>query len=175
MNKVMVEEKRMPRKVSIGWFRQNSGRYALKGITIHEQDRAYDSTSTFRDEDARWLTKVLGAEADVEFSGNGRGERIPEVTPEWAVHVGQATNVPYSDFVQPLDWERAGAALLRHFLGRMVEACDIENGGAGCQELANEARAALLATDAGTFYTLNEARTMLDRRGQKPGRTKSGL
>ena len=170
MSRVMIEEKSVPRKVSIGWFKQRSGKYALKGITIRELDRAYDSASTFRDEDARWLTKVLGAEADVEIFGNGLGERLLDASPEWSLRMGQATNVPNSDFVQPLDLERAGATLLRHFLSRMVEVCDTENGRTGCQELANEARAALLSTDAGTFYTLDEARTILNRRGQKPGR-----
>ena len=172
MSKVMVEETRVPRKVSIAWFRQRSGRYALKGITIRELDRAYDSMSTFRDEDARWLTKVLGAEADVELSGTGMGERLLDGAPEWAVRMGQEANVPSSDFVQPLDLERAGATLLRHFLGRIIQSCDTENSRTACQELASEARTALLSTDAGTFYTLDEARTILNRQGQRPGKFK---
>ena len=172
MNNIMREETNLPRKVSIGWFRQRSGRYALKGITIRELDRSYDSTSTFRDEDARWLTRVLGAEADVELSGTGMGERLLDGAPEWAIHMGQGTNGTNSDFVQPLDRERAGATLLRHFLGRIIQACDTENGGAACQDLANEARTALLSTDAGTFYTLDEALTILNRQGQRSGKVK---
>lgn len=159
----------MTRKISIGWFMQRSGRYALKGVTINEDNRSYDSTSTFRDEDARWLTRMLGAEADVELASNKAGERTPEGYPEWAIKTGQETNV---DVGSPLDWERASATLLRHFLVRVVEACATENGSAELQKLTEDANAALLATDAGTFYTLDEARTIIDRRGQKPGKTK---
>jgi len=158
----------MTRKVSIGWFRQRSGRYALKGITISENDRAYDSASTFREEDARWLTRVLGAEADVELAGGKLGERTADGYPEWALRVGQESS---TDSVPPLDCERAGATLLRHYFTRLIEAHDKGNGSGGFQELANEANAALLATDAGTHYTLVEALTVLDRRGQKAGRT----
>src|SRR5438105_2523438 len=140
------EEKSMPRKITIGWFKQRSGSYALKGITIREDDRAYDSTSTFREEDARWLTKVLGAEADVELSGNKAGERTPEGYPEWALKTRYEAN---SDPIAVLEWERAGATLLRHFLSRMVEAYDTKNGSDGFHRLTNEANAALLATDAG--------------------------
>jgi hypothetical protein len=170
VNKVMVEATSMHRKVSIAWFRQRSGSYALKGITIRELDRAYDSMSTFRDEDARWLTKVLGAEADVELFGNRMGERLLDASPEWALHMGQGTNATNRDFVQPLDRERAGATLLRHFLGRIIQACETENGGTAGQDLANEARAALLSTDAGTFYTVDEALTILNRQSQRPGK-----
>src|SRR5438105_15215583 len=120
----------MVRKISIAWFKQRSGSYALKGITIREDNRAYDSMSTFRDEDARWLTKVLGAEADVELAGNKVGERTPDDSPEWALHMGQEST---SDVVPPLEWERAGATLLRHFLSQFIEACDFENGSRGFQ------------------------------------------
>src|SRR5690242_15003706 len=108
----------MARKISIGWFKQRSGSYALKGITITEDNRAYDSMGTFRDEDARWLTKVLGAEADVELSGNKAGERTPEGYPEWALKTRLENS---SDSAPSLDSERAGATFLRHFLSRMVE------------------------------------------------------
>ncbi len=161
----------MPRKISIGWFKQRSGSYALKGITINEDNRAYDSTSTFRDEDARWLTKMLGATADIELSGNKAGERTPEGYPEWALKTGQEAN---SDPVPALDWERASATLLRHFLSRLVESSGTRNGSDGFQHLIDEANAALLSTDAGTHYTLDEARTILERRAQKPGKAKSG-
>jgi hypothetical protein len=166
----------MLREISIGWFRQRSGSYALKGITISENDRGYDSMSTFRDEDARWLTKVLGARADVELSGNKLGERTPDGYPEWALRMGQETD-NYVIAAAALDWERASATLLRHLLSQIVEACDTENCSNRFQHLANEASAVLLATDAGTHYTLVEAHTILDRldrRGQKPVRTKSG-
>jgi hypothetical protein len=164
------EEKSMLRKISVGWFKQRSGSYALKGITISEDNRAYDSMSTFRDEDARWLTMVLGAEADVELSSNKAGERTPDGYPEWALKTRQENN---SDPVAALDWERAGATLLRHFLSRMVEGYDTKNGSNEFYYLASEANAALLATDAGTHYTLDEAHTILDRRIQKLEKAKS--
>ena len=157
----------MVRKISIAWFKQRSGSYALKGITIREDNRAYDSMSTFRDEDARWLTKVLGAEADVELSGNKAGERTPEGYPEWALKTTQRTT---SDEIAALDWERASATLLRHFLGQIVEACDASNDNDELRHLTDEAKAALLATDAGTYYTPDEARTILERRSQKSGK-----
>src|SRR6478672_5422624 len=115
----------MSRKISIGWFKQRSGAFALKGITVREGDRAYDSTSTFRDEDAKWLTGMLGAQPDVELSTNNAGLRTPDDYPEWALKTGED---PDSNGVPALDWERAKTALLRHVLGRMVEACDTQNG-----------------------------------------------
>jgi hypothetical protein len=154
----------MPRKISIGWFRQKSGRYALKGVTIVENDRAYDSTSTFRDEDARWLTDVLGAEADVELASNTAGERAPEGYPEWARSTGFEPN---GEVISPLVWERASATVLRHFLGQMIATYQTENGRSGFQKLRNEANAALLATDAGTYYTLEQACAILGRRSPK--------
>jgi hypothetical protein len=164
------EEKSMPRKISIAWFKQRSGSYALKGITIREDNRAYDSMSTFRDEDARWLTMVLGAEADVVLSGNKRDERTPDGYPEWALKTRQEANGEAA----ALDSERAGAAVLRYFLCRMIEACDARNVSNGLQHLTDEANAALLATDTGTYYTLDEARTILARGGQKPGKRNNG-
>ena len=48
----------MTRKISVSWFKQRSGWYALKGISILEDNHAYDSASTFREEDAKWVTIV---------------------------------------------------------------------------------------------------------------------
>lgn len=161
----------MYKTVTIGWLKQRSGRYALKGITVFEGACAYDSMSTFRDEDARWLTKMLGAEPRVELSSNGTGQRMSEEYPEWAHPTAEP--VAGGHDLPPLDWERASATLLRHFLGRLIEEGANINGSAGFQELAQEANAVLLATDAGTHYTLDEARTVLGRRGQQPARAKS--
>jgi hypothetical protein len=162
----------MPKTVSISWLKLKSGNYALKGIAIHEAARAYDSTSTFRDEDARWLTKMLGAQPHVELSGNGVGQRTSDDYPGWALDMeGHGAD---SDSGLPLDWERAGATLLRHSLGRLAAACDIDHASMRFQELIEEAKAALMATEVGTYYNLDEARTVLDRRSKKPARVKSG-
>ena len=107
----------MYRKISIGWFKQKSGAYALKGITIREGDHAYDSTSTFRDEDAKWLTGMLGAQPDVELSTNNRGLRSPDDYPAWALKTGEE---PESNGVPALDWERAKTTLLRDVLGSVL-------------------------------------------------------
>jgi len=164
----------MSRKISIGWFKQRSGAYALKGITVREGDRAFDSTNSFRDEDAKWLTGMLGAQADVELSTNNVGFRTPDDYPAWALKTGVE---PDSNGVPALDWERARAALLRHVLTRMVEACDAGNGSsddaqsiATLQKLVREADAVLLATDAGPYYTLEEARIIVERHNQKPAK-----
>ena len=148
----------MPRKVSIGWFKQKSGRYALKGIAICENDCTYDSTGTFRDEDARWLTKVLGAEARVELSGSKVGERTTDGCPEWALKTGQEAQNPG---VSAFDRERANATLLRHILGQIVASCYTESGSSGCRKIAVAIDATLVATDVGTYYTPEEARTIL--------------
>jgi hypothetical protein len=160
----------MLRKISIGWLSQRSGAYALKGIRISEADRSYDSSSTFREEDAKWLTNILGAEADVELSGNSRSERNTDGYPEWALNSRRETS---SDAVPSLDLERAGATVLRHTLSRLVEACQSKNGDNGFRFVIDEANAALAATDAGTFYTVDEARTVLGKRSQGAGKTKS--
>jgi hypothetical protein len=159
----------MTRKVSIAWFRQNSGSYALKGITVREDERSYDSTHTFRDQDARWLTKVLGADADVELSGNISGDRTSTDYPDWAARTGQA---PDNDDVLPLEAERAGAALLRDLLTQMLKACDIYKSN-GLKQLTEEATAVLLTTEAGTHYNAIEARTILERRGKKAAKSRS--
>ena len=70
--------------VSISWFIQKSGNYALKGVTVVEDGRAYDSTGTFREEDAKWLSELLAADIHVELSGNNMGGRSSEGYPEWA-------------------------------------------------------------------------------------------
>ena len=75
----------MPKTVSIGWLKQKSGNFALKGITICEGERAYDSMCTFRDEDARWLTRMLGAQPNVELSGSGMAQRSSGDYPAWAL------------------------------------------------------------------------------------------
>ena len=81
------------------------------------------------------------------------------------------------DFL-PLDWERAGATFLRHALDQLIESCNTGNTGnvsTRFQELVEGAKSALLTTDAGTYYTLDEARTVLDRRykrGQQGARIK---
>lgn len=151
----------MSRRISIGWFRQRSGRYALKGITISEGDLSYDAASTFREEDARWLTWMLGARANIEISGsNGNSMRSQEDYPEWARDTGMEFN---GDVVTPLDRERAGAAIFRHLLVQLLEADCTEANSAARQKLANEAQAAFLATDSGTHYSLEHARTILDK------------
>lgn len=149
----------MVRKVSISWLKQRSGSYALKGIRISEDNRAYDSMSTFREEDAEWLTNLLGAGADIEVSGNNRSERSSSDSPEWALKVKQDSS---SNAVPLLDCERAGATILRLYLSRMVEACATTSG-TRMQHLANEVNAALLAINAGKHYTPDEARTILER------------
>jgi len=160
----------MPKTVSISWLKQKSGNYALKGITIYKDARAYDSMSTFRDEDARWLTKMLGAQPHVELSGSGTSQRSSDDYPGWALDMeGQGGD---SVGFLPLDWERAGATFLRQVLDQLIEPCNTDNGSTRFEELVEEAKSALLTTDAGTYYTLDEARTVLDRRGQQAARIK---
>jgi hypothetical protein len=160
----------MPKTVSISWLKQKSGNYALKGITIYKDALAYDSMGTFRDEDARWLTKMLGAQPHVELSGRGMGQRSSDDYPRWALDMeGQGDdNVGFL----PLDWERAGATFLRHLLDQLIEPCDTGNASTRFQEFVEAAKSALLSIDAGTYYTLDEARTVLDRRSQQAARIK---
>ena len=160
----------MPKTVSIGWLKQSSGNYALKGITIFEDGHAYDSGSTFRDEDARWLTKMLGAQPRVELSGSGIGQRSSDDLPSWSLDMkGQGAD---SDSTLPLDWERAGATFLRHVLAQLIEKGNTGQGSTRFQELIEEAKSALVTTDAGTYFTLDEARTVLDRRDKQAARIK---
>jgi hypothetical protein len=165
-----MEGENMSKTITVGWFKQKSGMYALKGITIREGDRAYDSTSTFREADAEWLTKTLGANPDVELSSNRMGPSTSEDNPEWAAHMGRGAA---SDGISPLDWEQAGAALLRHFLAQLIEMSDHEECSIEMKKLASQAGAALLANDAGTHCTLNQARAILDSRAPKPGKSNS--
>src|SRR6476659_7915676 len=104
----------MPKTVSISWLKQKSGSYALKGIRIYKDARAYDSTGTFRDEDARWLTKMLAAQPHVELSGSGMAQRSSDDYPGWALDM-EGQGAEDLGFL-PLDWERAGATFLRHAL-----------------------------------------------------------
>ncbi|HYP39326.1 MAG TPA: hypothetical protein VEX13_03115 [Chloroflexia bacterium] len=160
----------MPKTVSISWLKQKSGNYALKGITIYEDARAYDAMSTFRDEDARWLTKMLGARPHIELSGNGVGQRSSDDYPGWALDMeGQGAD---SDNSLPLDCERAGATFLRHVLEQLIEPCNTGNESNRFQKLVEETKSALLTADAGTYYTLDEARTVLDRRGKQAAKIK---
>jgi hypothetical protein len=162
----------MPKTVSIAWCKQKSGWYALKGITIHEGDQAYDSMSRFRDEDAKWLTEALGAEASIESLDNRLGlglgvrERIPQDYPEWAHNAPQEPNSHSS----VLGRERAGATLLRHALNEIIEAYGPNSSNPLQRKLVSEANAALLGTDAGTYYTPGEAHTTLGGGSQKSGR-----
>jgi hypothetical protein len=155
----------MSKKISIGWFRQRSGRYALKGITVSEDNNAYDAMGTFREEDAKWLTRALDAHPDVELSGSRLGERIAGDYPEWA---NSSQPQLHADGTPPLDWERASATLLRHYLAQMIQLCDTDNGSIAPRKLTAEASALLLATDAGTYYNLEEARAIVGRRAKKP-------
>lgn len=160
----------MTKTVSISWLKQKSGNYALKGITIYKGARAYDSMSTFSDEDARWLTKVLGARPRVELSGSGTDQRSSDDYPGWALEM-EEQGAESLGFL-PLDWERAGATFLRHVLDQLIEPRHTGNGSTRFQELVKEVKSVLLATDAGTYYTLDEARTVLDRRGKQEARIK---
>jgi hypothetical protein len=160
----------MTKTVSISWLKQKSGNYALKGITIHDEARSFDAMSTFRDEDARWLTKMLGARPHVELSGNGMGQRSSDDYPGWALEMeGQGTDGVDS---LPLDCERAGATFLRHVLAQLIEQCNTNNGSTRLQQLVEEAKFALSAVDAGTYYTPDEARTVIDRHDQQAARLK---
>jgi hypothetical protein len=160
----------MPKTVSISWLKQKSGNFALKGITLYKDSRAYDSMGTFRDEDARWLTKMLCARPQVELSGRGLGQRTSDDYPGWAIDMeGQGDDKV--GFL-PLDWERAGATVLRHVLGKLVDSRYTGNGSTRFQELVAEAKSALLTIDAGAFYTLDEAVSVLDRRRQQAARIK---
>jgi len=162
----------MPRTVSISWLMQMSGSYALKCITIYEDTRAFDSMSTFRDEDARWLTRVLGAHPHVELSGRGMVQRTSNDYPGWALDT--EGHGPASADALPLDWERAGATFLRHVLDQLIESRSTDNVNTRFQELVEAAKSALLAIDAetGTYFTLDEARTVLDRRHQQAAKVK---
>lgn len=160
----------MSKTVSISWLKQRSGNFALKGITIHEGARAYDSMGTFRDEDANWLTTMLGADPRVELSGSGTGQRSSEDYPGWALEMEEQGADSANDL--PLDKERAGATILRHVLSRIIEPCSVDNATPRFKALVEEARSALAATDAGMFYTPGEVRIIFERRAQLEARIK---
>src|ERR1700724_3425264 len=133
----------MPKTVSISWLKQRSGNYALKGVTIFKDARAYDSMGTFRDEDARWLTKMLCAQPQVELSGRGLGQRSSDDYPAWALDM-EEQGADSLGFL-PLDWERAGATVMRQLLDKLIEPCDTDNVSTRFEELVKEAKSALLA------------------------------
>jgi hypothetical protein len=125
---------------------------------------------TFRDEDARWLTKMLCAQPNVELSGRGLGQRSSDDYPAWALDMEEQGGDSLGFL--PLDWERAGATFLRNILDQLIEQSNTDNVSTPFQELVEEAKSALLTIDAGTYYTLDEARTVLDRRSQQAARIK---
>jgi hypothetical protein len=163
----------MPKTVSISWLKQRSGSYALKGITIYKDVRVYDSTATFRDEDARWVTKMLGAQPRIELSGIGMSQRSSDDYPGWALEMEERETDGVGS--PALDRERAGATILRHSLDQLVERHITDNGDTLCNELVEGAKSALLVTNAGTYYTLEEAHSVLDRHERQAARFKKKL
>lgn len=160
----------MLRKVSIGWLKQKSGSFALKGITISEDNQSFDSSNTFREQDAEWLTTALNAQADVEFSGRREYSQTSEDYPKWAAMSRQGSG---SDEVAPMALERANAALLRHLLSELAAASSEEDT-AKVQKLVRDADILLRSTDCGTYYSLDEALAVLTRSAKKPRPSKVG-
>ncbi|HYO49907.1 MAG TPA: hypothetical protein VEW94_08645, partial [Chloroflexia bacterium] len=100
----------------------------------------------------------------------GTGQRSSDDYPGWALDMeGQGADGVDS---LPLDQERAGATFLRHVLDQLIETCNTNNGSVRLQALVEEAKSVLLAVDAGTYYTPDEARTVIDRRDQQAARLK---
>ena len=159
----------MLRKVSVSWFKQRSGKYALKGITIEEGDRAYDSSVSFREEDANWVTTTLNAEAHIEVSGQKEFAQRGADYPEWARNKGLVTEV---EAVSPLERERANATVLRHLLREIMRlsGSDAVEDQVQLQKLFAQANAVLQSTAAPTDYTLDEALAILTTREAKPAR-----
>lgn len=157
----------MLRKVSISWFKQKSGLYALKGITIEEGERAYDSSTSFREEDANWVTTTLNAEAHVELSGQKEFAQRGEDYPDWSRNKGQITEI---DAISPIERERANAAVLRHLLREIMRltGSDTDEDRVQVQKLFNQANAVLQSTAAATDYSLDEALAILTTRDTKP-------
>jgi hypothetical protein len=164
----------MLRKVSISWYKQRSGSYALKGITITEDDHSYDSSTTFRDADAEWVTTSLNAEADVEVARTRGQEWNKDGYPEWAERKREASLVEANT---PLALERANATLIRHFLSEIIKTTnnnvDTEEGKLKLQKLIQDANTLLRTTSSGTYYTVDEALAMLSKPENKPRATKS--
>lgn len=153
------------RPVTISWLKQRSGNYALKGIKITEGERAYDSSTAFREEDAAWLTSMLGADPDVEVSAAGSSTVPRDSAPEWARAV--AANQRGTERVAPLELERARTTMLRQFLASLIAACSPDaEVKLDPSALAESAARVLQDTDTGTHYTLAEASAILN--GQRP-------
>jgi len=161
----------MLRKVSIGWLKQRSGSFALKGITISEGDYAFDSSNSFREQDAEWLTTTLNAQADVEFSGRKEHVQASEGYPKWASRSVQASS---ADAIAPISLERANATLLRHLLSEIVAASGGELDAARLEKLARDADTLLRSTDCGTYYSLDDALSILTKFDKKPRAGKVG-
>ncbi|MDQ5825596.1 MAG: hypothetical protein M3441_15495 [Chloroflexota bacterium] len=157
----------MLRRVRISWFKQRSGSYALKGITIEEGERAYDSSVSFREQDAEWVTRTLQAQADVEVSGKKEFSQSNEDYPEWALNRGVVTEV---EAVSPLERERANASVLRHLLREIMKQVGGNGEGdpAHLQKLMAQANAVLQTTATSTDYSLEEALAILTARDTKP-------
>lgn len=154
-----------PHNVTVSWLKQRSGNYALKGIRITEDQMSFDSSTSFREEDAVWVTSMLGARADVEALGASSSTPMLENTLLSARDVGLAQN---NQTIVPLELERANATLLRHFLDQLIAACDPEaDATLDCKSIAESASKALQATDVGTHYTLREAHAILDTHPRK--------
>ena len=154
-----------PHTVTISWLKQRSGNYALKGIKITEGDRAYDSSTAFREEDAAGLTSMLGANPDVEVSAPGSSTVPRDSAPEWTRAV--AANQQGTERVAPLELERASSTVLRYFLASLIDACSphavakLDPGA-----VAKSAARVLRNTDTGTHYTLAEVNAILN--GHRP-------
>jgi hypothetical protein len=157
----------MLRRVRISWFKQRSGSYALKGITVEEGERAYDSSVSFREQDAEWVTRTLQAQADVEVSGKKEFSQSSEDYPEWALNRGLVTEV---ETVTPIERERANATVLRHLLREIMKQVsgDTEGDPAQLQKLIAQANAVLQTTATSTDYSLEEALAILTARDTKP-------
>jgi hypothetical protein len=157
----------MLRRVTISWFKQRSGSYALKGITVEEGERAYDSSVNFREQDAEWVTRTLQAQADVELSGKKEFSQNSEGYPEWALSRGLVTEV---EVVSPIERERANASVLRHLLREIMKVVgsDTEDDRVQLQKLINQANGVLQSTASPTDYSLEEALSILTMRDTKP-------
>jgi len=166
----------MLRKVSINWYKQRSGSFALKGITITEDNRSYDSSTTFRDEDAEWVTASLGAEPNVELTRTRDGEFTMDGYPRWAENKRDAAVVD----IEPIALERANATLMRYFLTQIIETTRASSAtGSYTDEdriqflkLIHDSDALLHSTDCGTHYSVEDALDILTRSRKKPYATK---
>jgi hypothetical protein len=139
----------------------------LKGITVEEGERAYDSSVNFREQDAEWVTRTLQAQADVELSGKKEFSQSSEGYPEWALNKGLVTEV---EAVLPIERERANATVLRHLLREIMKhsGSEGESDPSQLQKLFNQANAVLQSTASTTDYSLEEALAILTARDTKP-------